>query len=1098
MKGSALSKKEIKGISIYSRPTVCVNHGSFFVYITDDHKVCSFESDTLQNTLFPPPDKNIKSHASYLAISPSHQAVSVGYEDGSIQLFDTATNKANKVISKPRKSAISSMIFIDDNNLLFVEKDGSLYCSKVSGKFFGFGTNETLLNRFDNIILLSNPNIFAYQPGSKASHCLAPLFTGVFGVSTESCFYLCRFTEKFEIFYEVSMKMPYFCFRMQSTEEIAVSVSTPNSLVFLRIDPSLNAKHLIERSTNNESESICFLSQSVLCRINGNICTLFSLIDQSQSDMSYPGEGLFINSHDVIFCITETSLFSIKLESFASIIEFLTDKGDIEDIISFCKKALLGDPSSTVGLPLNNEYRALLIEKSLSNSFRLVYSEYEFSSDIASKICRTILSTWISLGFKSCIGEDFLNFFLEKDVLLTYFNEIIIADPTASLFFYSRAFVESLIMNSKGLDIECFLMNISPKLVDPSVILKYAVQTRNDSLISNILINRIHDTINQLNFMLFKKEYGGVFKLVAECESSLKSKEACISWLFHRKDINSLSCFPNIEVLLECEENDVEGVLLMSINHVKASNSPFSLEEIINAIVISVSAISYTRFFRIFQVIDALLFENNFCICDQALKFFFRRIFGNDEHTIDYKQRLLDSLMISIRNVKIKEALITLCSSKNMTSSKIKLLLSIQKYEQALYEMILQDNDDCFLFLNNESEKYSDLIQSAILENSAMLISKDVSKFISILIKKYKELILKVIDSINDENTQNIFMRFYYNSKPNDYPSLPHSRSIQFCRFLCMHYPNEVLGFIQSDESLSLDEILIICQKQHVYDACSYIGLKTRQISVLQYGIQKYLEFQSITFCKSNNASCINSFQNVYSFVKYINENVGSLKTKDIDPSLIILSMIKSFTIPIRIIDTTPLCFMKEEKQNLIKDCLTDLIQSSFKIVPFNKTVDTITKYYSSVKTLFVRDAIIQLLNEYSYNTDTLVSLAGIYKNDQQRGFDCAVEKLGKGRYFSSDSCQVCHSKLINSGCPISVLECGHVFHCNKYCYDGGNCEICNGENTLNESKQAISSINENQKYDFSLFEKVFEPIEIGNIIIPQKGTVTLPSVTSI
>lgn len=143
-----LASKDVAGLQVDSPMTYGVNYDEIFVFLCPDGSVHLFNSDTAEQSLFPPPDRSITSRVSSIAISPAHTLVFAGFDDGSVQLWDLSLKKAVKGISKARKGTISHCAFVGDFDVCTFDEQLELSLFTISSGFFGFSLKESSLTIF--------------------------------------------------------------------------------------------------------------------------------------------------------------------------------------------------------------------------------------------------------------------------------------------------------------------------------------------------------------------------------------------------------------------------------------------------------------------------------------------------------------------------------------------------------------------------------------------------------------------------------------------------------------------------------------------------------------------------------------------------------------------------------------------------------------------------------------------------------------------------------------------------------------------------------------------------------------------------------------
>ena len=148
---------------------------------------------------------------------------------------------------------------------------------------------------------------------------------------------------------------------------------------------------------------------------------------------------------------------------------------------------------------------------------------------------------------------------------------------------------------------------------------------------------------------------------------------------------------------------------------------------------------------------------------------------------------------------------------------------------------------------------------------------------------------------------------------------------------------------------------------------------------------------------------------------------------------------------------------MSKEQVNYIMDMFKDADEM---------VVKTLLEELGEVRFGEAREALLSVINDFTYDIDSENALAQLFTEDEFHAFENYMISNGVGVQIHSDICGGCKKRLVSLNVPIVVFKCGHCFHNDPNCLKSNKCPIC--ENIVSDEKDQLGKGKTNNKLTIS------------------------------
>jgi len=429
---------------------------------------------------------------------------------------------------------------------------------------------------------------------------------------------------------------------------------------------------------------------------------------------------------------------------------------------------------------------------------------------------------------------------------------------------------------------------------------------------------------------------------------------------------------------------------------------------------------------------------------------------------------------------EFKESLLPLCRAFSFTAADEKIRLATKKYDSSIKETILNGGDP-FPFIEEMSEDPTahDGLKTAIISNASLLILKDVSRLITILRNSFPELYPSLIQNVRESATQNYFLKTIRDTDKSI--SVPKEKEEQYLEFICKHYPEDVRGFlIEISPELSRENTyssyIAMCEKYSILDGCAFLSSFIGDIPVFSKYITNFLTQSLIIYLKNSRIKQNNDQNNdqstdqmsdqnnyqekneekwLYNFHFVISLVEKPFKRLNKGPELkpLAQNLIKAFVLPLYGMEKS------NRELNIISNSFKELCILSSNVISFNELIQYVIIEFAGLKVGSTKDALITIVNDFSYDVDMKRSLSSLIRDDEINTNNLYLQNIIKGVAIESCICEKCRRRLVGCATQIRIFPCGHIFH--ESCFSGEKCSICFANNQLgqNEEQEQVPKI---------------------------------------
>lgn len=995
-------------------------------------------------------DKKVTGVPKCFSISPGETFACTGYEDGKIVVFkpnitDTKQELA-PTVTDTKLGAINSIEFVDKDTFLYT--NGTAVYKKSVNTFNQLFSATKLMAMQDKPIFEQHEKIIKIF--------IPPIFKGTTIFYQQLKDIVCTLSSENVKFYKIGEKTPFLfsiptigCFAFGSASETTFTyavVDQEDGKYYGKIYDYLtheNPKAKFEIPF--KPQLVSFFSDTIVAFVKefepeDKQATIY-IIDSTtnKTEVIHTLRGIYTPSTDFIYCINDKKLFELRLLSFRD--QVLNFAGDPDKACEYCHKAYNGDPWSIIGLSRNEDYRRLQIEKELARILvQKCETDLKADTSKATEIIEDIIKRWKSMNMKNAITNEFMAPFEENGKIAEYFQAIMKADPTASEFVYKKQFVTKL-LNIKELEgYNEFILQLPDLIAPTALILKAACENNNVELMYKIYLERLNDVISAFNILACNNRYEKIIEIYnSRYEGTLELTTNEVKWLLAISQDGKH--FPRLTEIVK-QDVSIVASLLSVIMEIIRSKDMVPPAQFANAVIVAIHDANLPPSHDLFKVVLQFARTSGMEIFGSSLSILLPLIFSdemnprkNANKKLENRETFIEILCEIIKMDKIsietKKSLIPLCEAFGFIQAKRAILSSARMYSQLITFEITEESNikaDVFedvmsIYKQNPSNKAD--LQKAILENLSLLISKDITKLITMIKEIFEPekdpnySLENLVKSISDDRMKNYFIREYV--KRTKSAMIPANYSESYINFLCQYYPNEVRDFI--DRTPNPSEYIKLCRQEKIYDACAIIDTKASfMLNKFCEDITNYFDEMSMRYVdKKDN---IETLQNNIKFIVSIfdrNQGVHYEESKKAFADAV-RSVVRSWAIPIYAANAAKLD-ISALQEGLKKFCI-----AGYAFVPFHELLTIIVGEYGELSIGLLRSTLIELVQDYSYDVDTSASLTDLITDNEIDAYNKYISASTKGVEFEGRQCAAC-AKLLTEGLSVTVYPCGHIFH---------------------------------------------------------------------
>ena len=985
------------------------------------------------------------------AISPNQAYICAAYEDGDVVKFELPENWKNEIQGKSLQAfekPINSINFIKNDEIL-VSNSKSVFKPAFSVmKQLGFMKKLGQASKKDTLLTLEDEEIVkmlvppVYQLGElqfkgfeNTFVLLTPRKAKFYNITKNKC----------ECTYEVPCNS---CFAFGSVSEKTISFMTVTKIEgsekmqgnIFTYPTSQEPTFTFEISIN--PTFVTFLADSIIAAVEVSTDetkpsrAILALIgEKMQIETTIDYAESYACSSNVIYSIYKTCLKRNQLVSFEERMTDLASNNKFNEACDLCLKAYNGDPWCIIGLPPNADYRRLRIERQLATSLVEKIRADLSDSLKAKKIIEDIIERWKTMSMRNAVTDEFLDAFDKADQLNVYFNAVVKADPTATIFLYKKNFTQKL-FETDGVEANDFILRLPDKIAPPAAILKYACKHNNVDLMFQVYKTKLNNLINSLTVAANNNQYDLALDLLIE--SMNEKAEQGIKWLLAIS--KGPDPFPRFTKIVQQDSTKVASLIDTIMNKIKPDGRPITPSQFTNALVISMDKANLESKNPLFNCVFDIVTNNNITLTDAALNSLIPKIFRSQEDAESFRPLLHAITQMESVSRTFLEKIIPLCDAYSFFDVKAVILMNLKEYRQ-LISFDISCGLDVFKDINNilKISQSSNDLEVAIIENATILVSKDVDMLLTIILKEFPSIKLSIVEHMSD-SVKNYYIRNLLSKDPT--VELDNELSSKYCKFLCKYYPTDVRDFVLKCKDINA--LSKTCQDHEIFDACAVIAATLNNFKLFKEYILKYFAEMSLGYIDgkdsaevfAKNSSFICSMFNKYKQADARKEGeTGFLQDA-------ICEIVKNYAIPIYAANESGI-ELKPVQQGLHDICVI-----GYSFVTFEKLLTTIIGEYGELSLKLIRSTLIELVKDYSYDVDTSSSLAQLVTENESEAYMKYVNAATKGIEFKSKDCDKCHKRFTGTMFT-TIYPCGHIFH--DSCTSTRTCPVCHPEKKLDD-----------------------------------------------
>ena len=322
---------------------------------------------------------------------------------------------------------------------------------------------------------------------------------------------------------------------------------------------------------------------------------------------------------------------------------------------------------------------------------------------------------------------------------------------------------------------------------------------------------------------------------------------------------------------------------------------------------------------------------------------------------------------------------------------------------------------------------------------------------------------------------------------------LPEDTSIEFCTFMCQHFPSEVRLFLKNREEI-MRQLLPACEKYDIFDGCAIIYNHLTDCDKAHSYMVKFIESQLVLYVQGKvEIDMKSTTQFITDFIESYLRN----RTTQSEIYKFAQDMVKSYVLPLYAIETTKCTPIKSQE---ICDSLRKVCLAVENVIPFPELLEMLVVDYQEFRFGTLKAVIVSIMEDYDYDVDQNLTMSLIYHEDEAHAHSSYIESLVHGITYTSLCCATCHRRLFGVASSIQAFSCGHVFHCNSVCLPKETCPICHPiEKLADDAPLPIRSLGSTaSRQQLTHFEQCLETQHATDAPLEeQHDTITLTPIVS-
>lgn len=1038
--------KEIKGYTYQSPPVQIVSYEDFYVLKDAIDNIYSFDAITLSNLKFPPPDKAIMSKITCITVNPAHTLVAIGYDNGSIQIYDMITGK-HKGFPKYRRGTVTNMTFINDSAFLLTDKYNMLVLIRITGnKLLGMNLKDTFLTTLQEkpTRIVCPPIYRPPDPSLKGkdavSKCYAPSFAELFALTSEKQLIIALATQdRCRIVSTIGGPNMMITFILPNSETLFYAYASTTEVSLASLITESPPEVLMTHPLDLPPLHITFMTQSTVAIIQSDYSVLLlTLNHQDINKTTLEQRGMFITSSTSIKMFSNNKFINITFCSFMDRMEMFQNNNDTLGAIDFCKQ-IKSNTTTVAGIPTNQSQRISMIEGALTQILENYIRNNMTSEEKAKEIADFLIQLSFDLELENFLISNSIPIYLEMGYILVIFNKIIEIDPKAIKFVYTKNFTHLLLENCGDMQVSDFVLSLSPKVAPTEELLKFGIERKDTMLLTDIYLKRYNDYVSALTILTNSDRFDLACALLLDSiqvsDEPSENAVEMIKWVITSDEKLN---YPQVQKIII---DDQENVIVSIMNFLKAFQKPITFEVFVNILIQSAANLNISVKHKIFLFIEYYILNTNVSLNYSSIHYLLPRIFTEEHNEPDQRENMLLTIINSDLDNSFKEKLIPLCNAFGFKNAKRSIQIATQKFDEIIRDAIADPKADAF----SEIRKFIRLdgpakegARRSLIQNHILLIAKDVKQFVDIVLSYFPDINNELLSAISDSSTRNFYIRSLL-IDPRSLSSDISEKDIQeYLKFISIYYPEDVRPFLVKSKHLNFENLDELFEKHRIIDACAFVYFR---IGAMEKAIQyyhDYIEEQLIDFIDGK-------IDNVDNSVAFIEDFL--LKTRSKKNPEIAIPMLQAFIAPL---------YEASEKAPERAQVVAEHLRKVSTIVADTLTFPEVLKFlitnFYGLKLATLRNTLCGVINDYDYDIDTTISLTNMFREDEKQTLHSFVSKASSGTHYYGNRCHTCHAPLFQGNNEICLFPCGHIFHgSNDSCLPKQICPICNPEERLTQ-----------------------------------------------
>jgi hypothetical protein len=1034
----------------------------FYLFIDTSHTVRTFESARLTTKAIPPPDKSSYGVPIAFDLSPSHNTAAVAYSDGGVEIFALDSDNPRRLFSKPTTVPALSLAFRDDTSFLFAQR-GDLWMFKISWAFVvKLTVREAEVAKFPSpITAVTVPPVFRFQAGAKPPfRCGAPKFCDAVAVCTSTGFTFGFLGQEFATSFEVAGDNATCAFSLVGPDELRVAVSVKGKVLLYSVTPEPSV--LCELTLDILAIHTAFVNSAIVVVLDRQLKGYLVSQDSGfKAPVNCLVAGEFIAGDDKFFIVHDGFVWRVMLQTFRDKMGISRAAGDFAASLDLCKRAMANDPEASVGLPSNPGQRALMIEQTLSDI--LVTEANRRLDDRAADAAMVV--DWLiglnrELGMEDWIVNEGVGIFRDRDMLPTFFQRIIHADPEATAFSYTANFGSLLLETPRDFDIRTFVLKLPKKIVSEEAVLNYGIAANDHLLLSDFYVNRLGDLVSGLTVLANGHRFDEVCSLLL---ARPRDMECSIRWLF-------LFCDGEFTILKNIVALERSGELFDAVERfIETHDTPFSYERYINFMirVLANSSVPYDH--PLWIGVEDKILRRKIAVVTDGLKCLLRRVFSPEFGTVDRREELLQFVLSGDVSPEVKEGLLPLCETYGFKAAKRLIQQDSQEYDRTIRELAADLTADVIDFMVNILDCHptaSPAIVNAVVRNASVLIARGIGSLVEFVAKYFSDSLLEIIEAISPEMYRNMFVYELLKQPGLEGLKLAPEVSSSYFAFLCEYFPSEARFYIEHREE-RFHEFLNPSEEFQVFDCCVLVYNRLSDFERVCQFFGHYIETQLVCYAEDTLKVHVGT---VGSFVVGFSREFLRKRISSDEAGQFAETIIKSFSLPLYALDCH---HCRAEKVGPVVEIFRNVSSVVIHALSFARYLELVVVECQELPFGFVRSSILMVLSDYEYDLDQKLSIMLLYHEDEANTNAKYISDIIRGTKFGSLNCDTCGYALFGASCTVKPFGCGHVFHETTECLPKEVCPKCNPVERLDQNRGAPIKVIPSRKVrrDLTTFE---------------------------